>query len=232
MARLIRTEKEVEGRFEEVWLVVEEDALSNGPPAHARSSDSPRRVSTASSVREARRSIPPISSCRECSTQPCCAARTPMHTSRASTRARARAAGRPRGDRPARHSPTRRRVRLPGDCGRRGLRGHVRAGARGGGRDRDRMGAARSGARSRRSGRTRAAARRAAGDRTRGPGSGPGGSRLRRRGRVPDAGRPPQLARDAPIGRAVAGRHARGLHLDAIHLGRPRGDLRCARDPG
>ena len=27
MARLIRTEKEVEGRFEEVWLVVEEDAL-------------------------------------------------------------------------------------------------------------------------------------------------------------------------------------------------------------
>ena len=31
MARLIRTEKEVEGRFEEVWLVVEEDALSQWP---------------------------------------------------------------------------------------------------------------------------------------------------------------------------------------------------------
>ncbi|HLX20939.1 MAG TPA: molybdopterin cofactor-binding domain-containing protein, partial [Gaiellaceae bacterium] len=31
MARLIRTEKEVEGRFEEVWLVVEEDPLSQWP---------------------------------------------------------------------------------------------------------------------------------------------------------------------------------------------------------
>jgi xanthine dehydrogenase YagR molybdenum-binding subunit len=31
MARLIRTEKEVEGRFEEVWLVVEEDALEQWP---------------------------------------------------------------------------------------------------------------------------------------------------------------------------------------------------------
>ena len=31
MARLIRTEKEVEGRFEEVWLVVEEDPLQQWP---------------------------------------------------------------------------------------------------------------------------------------------------------------------------------------------------------
>ncbi len=31
MARLIRTEKEVEGRYEEVWLVVEEDALEQWP---------------------------------------------------------------------------------------------------------------------------------------------------------------------------------------------------------
>jgi xanthine dehydrogenase YagR molybdenum-binding subunit len=31
LARLIRTEKEVEGRFEEVWLVVEEDPLSQWP---------------------------------------------------------------------------------------------------------------------------------------------------------------------------------------------------------
>ena len=31
MARLIRTEKEVEGRFEEVWLVVEEDPLEQWP---------------------------------------------------------------------------------------------------------------------------------------------------------------------------------------------------------
>ena len=31
MARLIRTEKEVEGRFEEVWLVVDEDPLEQWP---------------------------------------------------------------------------------------------------------------------------------------------------------------------------------------------------------
>ena len=31
MARLIRTEKEVEGRYEEVWLVVEEDTLEQWP---------------------------------------------------------------------------------------------------------------------------------------------------------------------------------------------------------
>ena len=31
MARLIRTEKEVEGRFEEVWIVVEEDPLEQWP---------------------------------------------------------------------------------------------------------------------------------------------------------------------------------------------------------
>ena len=36
MARLIRTEKEVEGRFEEVWLVVEEDPLSSGPRGRSR----------------------------------------------------------------------------------------------------------------------------------------------------------------------------------------------------
>src|SRR5207245_3367640 len=31
LARLIRTEKEVEGRFEEVWIVVEEDPLEQWP---------------------------------------------------------------------------------------------------------------------------------------------------------------------------------------------------------
>ena len=31
MARLIRTEKEIEGRYEEVWLVVDEDALEQWP---------------------------------------------------------------------------------------------------------------------------------------------------------------------------------------------------------
>ncbi|MGH3131007.1 MAG: hypothetical protein ACRDNX_09340, partial [Gaiellaceae bacterium] len=32
LARLIRTEKEVEGRYEEIWTVVEEDALDQWPP--------------------------------------------------------------------------------------------------------------------------------------------------------------------------------------------------------
>ena len=31
MARLIRTEKEVEGRYEDVWIVVDEDALDQWP---------------------------------------------------------------------------------------------------------------------------------------------------------------------------------------------------------
>jgi xanthine dehydrogenase molybdopterin-binding subunit B len=31
LARLIRTEKEVEGRYEEVWIVVDEDALDQWP---------------------------------------------------------------------------------------------------------------------------------------------------------------------------------------------------------
>ncbi len=51
MARLIRTEKEVEGRFEEVWLVIEEDPLTQwpaGPQAvvgrDAIRKDAPERV--------------------------------------------------------------------------------------------------------------------------------------------------------------------------------------------
>ncbi|HZP72654.1 MAG TPA: xanthine dehydrogenase family protein molybdopterin-binding subunit [Gaiellaceae bacterium] len=36
MARLIRTEKEVEGRYEEVWIVVEEDALEQWPAGPRR----------------------------------------------------------------------------------------------------------------------------------------------------------------------------------------------------
>src|SRR5689334_6875110 len=51
LARLIRTEKEVEGRFEEVWLVVEEDALTQWPAGpqtivgrDALRQDAPQRV--------------------------------------------------------------------------------------------------------------------------------------------------------------------------------------------
>ncbi len=51
MARLIRTEKEVEGRFEDVWLVVEEDPLTQWPAGplavvgrDATRQDAPERV--------------------------------------------------------------------------------------------------------------------------------------------------------------------------------------------
>jgi CO/xanthine dehydrogenase Mo-binding subunit len=51
LARLIRTEKEVEGRFEEVWLVVEEDPLGQWPAGpltvvgrDAQRQDAPERV--------------------------------------------------------------------------------------------------------------------------------------------------------------------------------------------
>jgi CO/xanthine dehydrogenase Mo-binding subunit len=51
VARLIRTEKEVEGRFEEVWIVVEEDALDQWPSGplttvgrDAVRQDAPQRV--------------------------------------------------------------------------------------------------------------------------------------------------------------------------------------------
>jgi CO/xanthine dehydrogenase Mo-binding subunit len=51
VARLIRTEKEVEGRFEEVWLVIEEDPLQQWPAGPlsvvgrpATRSDAPERV--------------------------------------------------------------------------------------------------------------------------------------------------------------------------------------------
>ena len=51
MARLIKTEKEVEGRYEDVWLVVEEDPLEQWPPGarttvgrEARRNDGPQRA--------------------------------------------------------------------------------------------------------------------------------------------------------------------------------------------
>ena len=44
MARLIRSEKEVEGRYEEVWTLVEEDALVQWPagPGAVVGRDAPR----------------------------------------------------------------------------------------------------------------------------------------------------------------------------------------------
>jgi CO/xanthine dehydrogenase Mo-binding subunit len=56
MARLIRTEKEVEGRFEEVWLVVEEDALDQWPegPREVVGRPAPRKTGPERARGEAR----------------------------------------------------------------------------------------------------------------------------------------------------------------------------------
>jgi xanthine dehydrogenase YagR molybdenum-binding subunit len=56
VARLIRTEKEVEGRFEEVWLVVDEDALEQWPagPRDAVGRPAPRNDGAARARGEAR----------------------------------------------------------------------------------------------------------------------------------------------------------------------------------
>ena len=77
MARLIRTEKEVEGRREEVWLVVEEDALEQWPAGPlevvgrpAPRVDGPERV-RGEATYTADSSFP------GCCTRPCCARRTP-----------------------------------------------------------------------------------------------------------------------------------------------------------
>jgi CO/xanthine dehydrogenase Mo-binding subunit len=56
MARLIRTEKEVEGRYEEVWLVVEEDALEQWPagPREVVGRPAPRKTGPLRARGEAR----------------------------------------------------------------------------------------------------------------------------------------------------------------------------------
>ena len=60
--------------------------------------------------------------------------------------------------------------------------------------------------------------------------------RRRRRGDLPHAGRAAQLDGDPPVGLPLGRRHARGLHLDAVHLGRPqpssREDARARRPTG
>ena len=53
LARLIRTEKEVEGRYEDVWIVVDEDALDQWPegPAHDCRPRAPARRRSATGAR-------------------------------------------------------------------------------------------------------------------------------------------------------------------------------------
>ena len=75
MARLIRTEKEVEGHYSEQWIVVEEDPLDRWPAGPLRSSGA-RRGSTVTRAPAARRVHRGVR-CPGCFTPPSCGARTP-----------------------------------------------------------------------------------------------------------------------------------------------------------
>ena len=63
MARLIRTEKEVEGRYEEQWIVVEEDALEQWPAGPREVVGRPAAAGRRRSARAARRASRPTSGC-------------------------------------------------------------------------------------------------------------------------------------------------------------------------
>ena len=78
MARLIRTEKEVEGNYTEQWIVVDEDPVPQWPAGPLEIVGRPLRAWTDASAHAARPSTRPTSSSRECSTRPSCAARMRM----------------------------------------------------------------------------------------------------------------------------------------------------------
>ena len=225
VARLIRTEKEVEGRYEEVWLVVEEDALEQWPAgprdvvgrpatrdgrarARPRRGDLHRRPAAERDAahgraalaarRGARRAASTWrrrSRCRAC-TPRSGPARSRSSSTTATTRARPS-----RPSAPTRYAQARARSRRSTSSGRCASRCSIP---------------------------TRPCARELAPRRE---------PRVRERGdyerglaeadvvvagEFRTAGRPAQLDGDAPGGRAVGRRQRRGAHLDAVHLGRPR----------
>jgi xanthine dehydrogenase YagR molybdenum-binding subunit len=73
LARLIRTEKEVEGRYEDVWIVVDEDALDQWPAGPLTTVG--REVPRVDGLDRARGKAPSCS-CPGCCTRPFCAALT------------------------------------------------------------------------------------------------------------------------------------------------------------
>ena len=233
MARLIRTEKEVEGRYEEVWIVVEEDSLDQWPagPLEIVGRDAlrvdGRERATGQAVYTADLAKPGMLHTA--------VLRSPHPRARVASIDLAPAlahAGRPRRDRPGRHRAADRRLLVPGRGDRRGVRGHARSRTHGVARDRVRVRGARAAARPGRGGAPGLAARRGARALARRLRAGPRGGRRGRRGGVPHAGRPPQLDGDAPGGRRVDRGRRRGAHLDAVHLGHPRRGCRRTRAPG
>ena len=224
MARLIRTEKEVEGRFEEVWLVVEEDALEQWPagpldvvgrpaprvdgPERARGEATlHRRHPAARDAPRGRPALPARARARDADRP----------------RAGARGAGRARRDRPGRHRrPDRRAAATRARPSPPSAPTRSTQAARRVARDRRRVGGARAAARRRRGGRARLAPRRPReserGDVERG---------LAEADVVVEATYRTQvvLHNSMETHQSVCrwvGDDARGLHLDAVRLGRPR----------
>jgi len=141
----------------------------------------------------------------------------------------ARVAGRARRDRAGRVPRAADGAALPRFARGRDCRRELRARPRGARARRRRVGGARAPARPR-AGRPGEVVRRRAAQlrawrRRRGLRRG----RRGRRGRVPHTDRSAQRDGDAPVGRALGGRHARDLHLDPVHLGNPRLGQRAAR---
>ena len=182
MARLIRTEKEVEGRYEEVWLVVEEDALEQWPAG-------PREVVGRPATRidgleRARGEAVYTADLKLPGMLHTAVLRSPHAHARVGRIDLAPALAMPGVH--AAIGPGELDV-LVEECGYQGAAvaavcaDTLRAGARGRRADRGRVGAARGAARPRRGGRARPAARRAAGARARRPRARPrrGGRRRR-----------------------------------------------------
>ncbi len=235
MARLIRTEKEVEGRFEEVWLVVEEDALEQWPAGERAVVGRPAtRVDGPGRARGEALFTGDI--------------RLPGLLQAAVLRSPFARAGVKRIDlTAARAAPGVRGVIGPGDCSVLTAACEYQgaavaaicaetlaAGAGGARADRGRVGGARAAARSRHGRRDRLPAR-SARARARRPRARARRGRRRRPRDLPHPGRPPQLARDPPVGLPLDRRHARGAHLDPVHLGCPlgaRGGARARPRPG
>ena len=222
MARLIRTEKEVEGRREEVWLVVEEDALEQWPAGPLEVVGRPGAADRRARARARRGDLhrrPP-------------AARDAAH-GRAALAARPRARARGSTSRRRSRAPGVRAAIGPGDCDALAASAATRAppsppsAPRRARRPTRRVAlidvewevleplldADEAVARGEVLATPRARARRRRARPRRG--------RRRRRGDLPHADRAPQLARDARLGLPLGRRDARGLHLDAGHLGRP-----------
>ena len=225
MARLIRTEKEVEGRYEEVWIVVEEDALDQwpaGPARGRRPAGAARRRARARARRGALHADLALPGMLH--TAVLRSARTPTRASRGSTSRRALAAPGVRaaigpGDIERAHATSPATRARPSRRSRptRAPRRDAAVDA-----DRRRVGGARAAARPRRGRRARLLLSESAPLRARRRRARARRGGRRRRGRVPHADRAPQLAGDAPGVCQLARRDAPRLHLDAVHLGRPR----------